>query len=141
MADAASVNDWNRKVIEEFRANGGKVAQFEGRPLLLLHHTGAKTGTERVNPLVYQPIGENFAVFGSKAGADTNPDWYHNLRANPDAKVELGDGVVPVRARVAEGEERERIWDAQKRTNAAFAEYETKTSRQIPVVILERIAS
>jgi deazaflavin-dependent oxidoreductase (nitroreductase family) len=128
-------------VIDEFRANGGKVAQFEGRPLLLLHHTGAKTGTERVNPLVYLPLGESFAVFASKAGADTNPDWYHNLRANPDAKVELGDGIFPVRARVAEGAERERIWEEQKRGNPNFADYERKTSRTIPVVILDRVPS
>jgi deazaflavin-dependent oxidoreductase (nitroreductase family) len=134
-----SFNDWNRQVIDEFRANGGRVAQFEGRPLLLLHHWGAKTGTERVNPLVYQPLGDDFAVFGSKAGADTNPDWYHNLRANPDTKVEVGGETVPVRARVAEGEERDRIWEQQKRDNPNFAEYETLTSRPIPVVILERV--
>lgn len=133
------MTDWNRQVIEEFRANGGRVAQFDGRPLLLLHHKGAKTGTDRVNPLVYQPLGESFAVFGSKAGADTNPDWYHNLRANPDTKVEVGTETVPVRARVAEGEERDRIWEQQKRDNANFAEYETLTSRPIPVVVLERI--
>jgi deazaflavin-dependent oxidoreductase (nitroreductase family) len=139
--DTASVNDWNRRVVEEFRANGGKVAQFEGRPLLLLHHKGARTGTERVNPLVYQPLGDNFAVFGSKAGADTNPDWYHNLRANPDTTVEVGDETVKVRARVAEGEERERIWEQQKRVNPNFAEYETLTSRPIPVAILERVES
>ncbi len=133
------MNDWNQRVIDEFRANGGRVAQFEGRPLLLLHHTGAKTGAARVNPLVYQPIGESFAVFGSKAGAPTNPDWYHNLRANPDATVELGDETIPVRARVAEGEERDRVWERQKRDNPNFAEYELKTSRPIPVVILERV--
>jgi deazaflavin-dependent oxidoreductase (nitroreductase family) len=133
------VNDWNQRVIDEFRANGGRVAQFEGRPLLLLHHTGAKTGAARVNPLVYQAIGESFAVFGSKAGAPTNPDWYHNLRANPDATVELGDETIPVRARVAEGEERDRVWERQKRDNPNFAEYELKTSRPIPVVILERV--
>ena len=92
-----SENDWNQGVIEEFRANGGKVAQFAGRNMLLLHHTGAKTGTERVNPLVYQPVGESFAVFASKAGAPTNPDWYHNLRANPDTTVELGDETVAVK--------------------------------------------
>ena len=136
-----SVNDWNRQVIEEFRANSGKVAQFAGRPLLLLHHKGAKTGTERVNPLVYQPLDGNFAVFGSKAGADTNPDWYHNLRANPDTKVEVGTETIPVRARVAEGEERDRIWEQQKRDNPNFAEYETLTSRPIPVVVLERVES
>jgi deazaflavin-dependent oxidoreductase (nitroreductase family) len=134
------VNDWNRGVIEEFRGNGGKVAQFEGRPLLLLHHKGAKTGTERVNPLVYLPVGDGFAVFGSKAGADTNPDWYHNLVANPDTVVEIGTETIPVHARVTEGEERERIWDEQKRANSNFADYEKLTARQIPVVLLERVS-
>lgn len=134
------VNDWNRGVIEEFHANGGKVAQFEGRPLLLLHHKGAKTGTERVNPLVYLPVGDGFAVFGSKAGADTNPDWYHNLVANPDTVVEIGTETIPVHARVTEGEERERIWDEQKRANSNFADYEKLTARQIPVVLLERVS-
>jgi len=136
-----SANDWNRQVIDEFRANGGKVAQFEGRPLLLLHHKGAKTGTERVNPLVYLPLDEDFAVFGSKAGGPTNPDWYHNLRANPDAEVEVGAETIPVRARIAEGDERDRIWEEQKRVNSNFADYEQKTTRSIPVVILERAAS
>jgi len=136
-----SANDWNRQVIDEFRANGGKVAQFEGRPLLLLHHKGAKTGTERVNPLVYLPFDGSFAVFGSKAGGPTNPDWYHNLRANPDTEVEVGIETVPVRARVAEGEERDRIWEEQKRVNSNFADYERLTTRPIPVVILERVAS
>ena len=134
-----SANDWNQQVIDEFRANGGKVAQFEGRPLLLLHHKGAKTGTERVNPLVYLPRDGNFAVFGSKAGAPTNPDWFHNLRANPDTQIEVGTETVPVRARVAEGEERERIWEEQKRVNSNFADYEKLTTRPIPVVILERV--
>ena len=134
------VDDWNRGVIEEFRANGGRVAQFEGRPLLLLHHTGAKSGAERVNPLVYLPVGDDFAVFGSKAGADTNPAWYHNLLAHPDTTVEVGSETIPVRVRVAEGEERERIWDEQKRVNTNFADYEKLTTRQIPVVLLERIS-
>ncbi len=137
----AEYDDWNRGVIDEFRANGGKVAQFEGRPLLLLHHKGAQTGTERVNPLVYLPVGDAFAVFGSKAGADTNPAWYHNLVAHPDTAVEVGTETVPVRARVTEGEERERIWDEQKRVNPNFADYEQKTTRPIPVVLLERVAS
>jgi deazaflavin-dependent oxidoreductase (nitroreductase family) len=133
-------DDWNRRVVDEFRGNGGKVAQFEGRPLLLLHHTGAKTGTERVNPLVYMPVGDDFAVFGSKAGADTNPAWYHNLRAHPDATIEVGTETLPVHARVAESAERERIWEEQKRVNPNFAEYEQKTTRPIPVVLLERVA-
>jgi len=136
-----SANDWNRDVIDEFRSNAGKVKAFEGRPLLLLHHKGAKTGTERVNPLVYLPVDGNFAVFGSKAGAPTNPDWYHNLRANPDTQVEVGAETIPVRARVAEGEERDRIWEEQKRVNTNFADYEKLTTRPIPVVILERVAA
>jgi deazaflavin-dependent oxidoreductase (nitroreductase family) len=137
----AAVDDWNRKVIEEFRSHGGKVAQFEGRPLLLLHHKGAKSGTERVNPLVFLPVGDGFAVFGSKAGADTNPAWYHNLQAHPDTTIEVGSETIPVRARVAEGDERTRIWEEQKRENSNFAEYEKLTTRPIPVVILERVAA
>ena len=140
MSDTASANDRNRRIIEEFRGNAGKVGgPFEGAPMLLLHHEGAKTGVERVNPLVYQPVGESFAVFASKAGAPTNPDWYHNLIANPEATVEVGEDTVRVRARVAEGEERDRIWTKQKQDRPNFADYEKKTSRQIPVVILERL--
>ena len=140
MSDTASANDRNRRIIEEFRGNAGKVGgPFEGAPMLLLHHEGAKTGVERVNPLVYQPVGESFAVFASKAGAPTNPDWYHNLIANPEATVEVGEDTVRVRARVAEGEERARIWTKQKQDRPNFADYEKKTSRQIPVVILERL--
>ena len=140
MSDTASANDRNRRIIEEFRGNAGKVGgPFEGAPMLLLHHEGARTGIERVNPLVYQPVGESFAVFASKAGAPTNPDWYHNLIANPEATVEVGEDTVRVRARVAEGEERERIWTKQKQKRPNFADYEKQTSRQIPVVILERL--
>jgi len=140
MSDTASANDWNRRIIEEFRGNAGKVGgPFEGAPMLLLHHEGARTGIERVNPLVYQPVGEGFAVFASKAGAPANPDWYHNLIANPEATVEVGEDTVRVRARVAEGEERERIWAKQKQDRPNFADYEKQTSRQIPVVILERL--
>src|SRR5713226_5561205 len=140
MSDMASANEWNRRIIEEFRENGGKVGgPFEGARMLLLHHKGARTGTERVNPLVYQPVGEGFAVFASKAGAPANPDWYHNLIANPEATVEVGEDTVRVRARIAEGEERDRIWAKQKQDRPNFADYEKKTSRQIPVVILERL--
>ena len=132
-------DDWNRRVVDEFRANGGKVAQFEGRPLLLLHHTGAKTGTERVNPLVYLPVGEGFAVFGSKAGADTNPAWYHNLRAHPDTTIEVGTETLPVHARVAEGEERERLWRMMNGIWRYYDDYQSRTDREIPVVVLERL--
>jgi deazaflavin-dependent oxidoreductase (nitroreductase family) len=134
----SGASGWDSAVIDEFRASGGKVARFEGRPLLLLHHRGAKSGVERVNPLVYLPVGDDFAVFGSKAGADTNPAWYHNLRAHPDTLVEVGAETITVRARIAEGEEHERIWTEQKRVNTNFADYERLTTRPIPVVLLER---
>ncbi|MDQ6696768.1 MAG: nitroreductase family deazaflavin-dependent oxidoreductase [Actinomycetota bacterium] len=135
------MNDWNQQIIKEFRTNGGKVGgQFEGAPLLLLHSTGAKSGQERVTPVVYQADGDHYAIFASKAGAPTNPDWYHNLRANPGATIEVGTDTVEVTARVAEGDERERLWSEQKRAMPGFAEYEEKTTRTIPVVILEKTA-
>lgn len=132
-------NDWNDKIIIEFRKNDGRVAAFARQPLLLLHHRGAKTGTERVNPLAFQELAEGWAVFGSKGGAPTDPDWVRNLSVNPKAKVEVGSETFDVEARIAEGEERDRIWEEQKRRNPAFADYEVKTSRRIPVVILKRI--
>jgi deazaflavin-dependent oxidoreductase (nitroreductase family) len=110
-------NEWNQHVIEEFRANGGKVGgPMEGWPLLLLHHVGAKTGTERVNPVVYQQLEApgTVAVFASKGGAPTNPDWFHNLVANPNTTVEIGTETRPAVARVASGDERHRIWEKQK---------------------------
>ena len=134
----SDVNDWNRNVIEEFRTNDGVVGgMFEGATLLLLHHTGAKSGTERVNPLVYLRDGDTYVIFASKAGAPNSPDWYHNLRANPDTTIEVGSQSIPVKARVAEGDERERLWSAQKEVAPQFAEYESKTDRVIPVVVLE----
>ena len=105
--------------------------------MALIHHRGAKSGIERVNPVMYQKVDGGYAVFGSKGGAPTNPDWYHNLVANPETTVEIGTETIPVRARVARGEERERIWEKQKRAYPGFAEYERKTTREIPVVILE----
>ena len=136
----ADPQDWNTGIIEEFRANDGKVGgRFEGAPLLLLHHKGAKTGVERVNPMMYQQVGDAVAVFASKGGAPTNPDWYHNLLANPRASVEIGDETVEVEARVAAGEERDRIWEKQKKDWPGFADYERKTHRTIPVVILEPV--
>jgi deazaflavin-dependent oxidoreductase (nitroreductase family) len=133
------VTDWNSKIIEEFRANGGKVGgPFEGAPMLLLHTTGRKSGRERVNPLVYLQVGDDIAIFGSKAGAPTDPDWYRNLAANPEVTVEIDGETVPMRARVAEGEERTRIFDRQKQAMPGFAEYEAKAGRPIPVVVLSR---
>jgi deazaflavin-dependent oxidoreductase (nitroreductase family) len=134
--------DGNRKIIEEFRANEGRVGgNFAGRTLLLLHHRGARSGTERVNPLAYQRLSDDsVAVFASMGGAPRNPDWYYNLLANPDATVEIGTESFPVTARVAEGEEREEIWERQKRDWPGFADYEEKTKgiREIPVVVLDR---
>ena len=133
------MSDWNTAVIEEFRANDGKVGgNFEHIPLLLLHTTGAKTGKERVNPLAYQAVGDDVAVFASKGGSPKHPDWYRNLVAEPRGTIEIGNETIPVRARVAVGEERERIWSLQKERLPGFADYEQKTSRQIPVVLLER---
>jgi deazaflavin-dependent oxidoreductase (nitroreductase family) len=133
--------DWNAGIIEEFRANQGKVGgMFEGRPLLLLHHTGARTGTVRVNPLAYQVLDDgNLAVFASKGGAPTNPDWFYNLIANPDVTVEAGTETFHARARIPDQDERDRIWTRQKEGSPGFAEYETKTTRQIPVIVLERV--
>ncbi|HEY2803137.1 MAG TPA: nitroreductase family deazaflavin-dependent oxidoreductase [Actinomycetota bacterium] len=129
--------DWNMNIIEEFRSNGGHVASFANQPLLLLHHRGAKSGTERVNPLAYQKLDNGYAVFASKGGAPTNPDWYHNVLANPHVQAEVGTETLDLVAHEAKSEERHRIWEEQKRFNPGFAEYEDKTSRQIPVIVLE----
>jgi deazaflavin-dependent oxidoreductase (nitroreductase family) len=138
MADG---NDFNGKIIEEFRANGGKVGgPFQGANMLLLHHTGARSGAERVTPLGYQPVGEGYAIFASKAGAPTNPDWYHNLVANPDATIEVGTDSVKVVARVAEPTERDVIWARQKERSPQFAAYEESAApRRIPVVVLDPV--
>jgi deazaflavin-dependent oxidoreductase (nitroreductase family) len=133
------MSNWNEQVIAEFRANEGRVGgNFEGAPLLLLHSTGARSGQERVNPMMYLAVGDAFAVFASKAGADTNPDWYHNLRAHPEVRIEVGTETLDVTARVLDPEDREPLWEEQKRRYPGFADYETKTDRVIPVVLLER---
>jgi deazaflavin-dependent oxidoreductase (nitroreductase family) len=134
----AEFDDWNAKIIDEFRANEGKVGgQFEGAPLLLLHSTGAKSGKTRVSPMMYAKEGDRIFVFASKAGAPTNPDWYHNLVANPDAFIEVGTDTVEVAASVLEGEERDRVYAEQARNYPGFAEYQEKTDRIIPVVALD----
>jgi deazaflavin-dependent oxidoreductase (nitroreductase family) len=130
-------NDWNARVIDEFRANRGKVEAFPANNLVLLHHTGAKSGQQRVSPVAYQVVDGGYAIFATKAGAPDNPAWYYNLIANPQATIEIGTDMVPVTARVASPEEREPIWARQKQDQPGFAEYEQKTTRQIPVVILE----
>jgi deazaflavin-dependent oxidoreductase (nitroreductase family) len=131
-------SDWNTKVIEEFRANGGTVANFGG-PLLLLHTTGAKTGREHVTPVMYRRVGGGYAVFASFAGGPRNPAWYHNLVANPEVQAEIGPQTLRLRARVAGDAERAPIWTAQKAEFPGFQEYEDKTPRQIPVVMLEPV--
>lgn len=135
----ADFNEFNAKVIAEFRANGGKVGPpFEGAPMILVHHKGAKTGTERVAPLVYSRDGDRYVIIASKAGAPTNPDWYHNLKANPDTTVEIGTETFAVRVSEATGDERRRLYDAQAEQMANFKEYAAKTTRQIPVLVLTR---
>ncbi len=133
----SEMSDFNRKVIDEFRANDGKVGgPFEGAPVLLLTSTGAKSGEQRTTPVVYQQDGDRMVIFASKAGAPENPAWFHNLRANPTATVEVGSDTVEVEAVVTDGEERERLFSKQKQLMPTFADYEQKTERQIPVVAL-----
>ena len=132
--------DWNKHVIEEFRANGGKVGGgFEGRPLLLLHTTGAKSGQPRVNPVAYVTDDDHLVVIASKGGAPSNPDWYYNLVANPLATVEVGTEKFQVRASVATEPDRTRLYQKMVSVMPGFAEYEQKTKRVIPVVILTRV--
>lgn len=132
-------NTRNTRITREFREHGGKVGgPFENATIILLHTTGAKTGKERVTPLVAQPLeGGRYAIFASHGGSPTHPDWYHNLRANPQVTYEVGRRMVRATARVTKGEERERIWSKQKRDRPNFAEYQKKTTRQIPVIVLE----
>ncbi len=136
----AEANDWNKKIIEEFRANEGRVGgMFEGATLLLLHTEGRKSGEPRVNPLAYQVLDRGWAVFGSKGGARTHPEWYRNVLANGAASIEVGTDTFQVTAREATGEERQRIWSKQKEIMPGFADYERRVAgvREIPVVVLE----
>ncbi len=131
------MNDYNQKTIEEFRANKGKVGgPFEGRTLLLLHHKGAKTGRERVNPVAYIRDGDRLVIVASKGGAPTNPDWYYNVIANPLVTVEVGTDKFQARAAVANEPERTRLYDKMVAVNPGFDEYRKKTTRQIPVITL-----
>jgi deazaflavin-dependent oxidoreductase (nitroreductase family) len=134
---SASPADFNAKVIEEFRANEGRVGgMFEGMPLLLLHHIGARSGEQRLNPLAYLEDNGRYAIFASKGGAPTHPGWYHNLLAHPETTIEVGTGKIDVVASEAQGEERERLYRAQAERVPQFSEYEAKTDRVIPVVVL-----
>ncbi len=132
--------EFNRLLIDEFRANGGRVTgQFAGRPLLLLTTTGAKSGRPYTTPLVYTKDGDRIVIIASKGGAPTNPDWYHNLVAHPTATIEFPHERFQVKARVTSGAERERLFNQQAEQMPNFAEYQRKTTRQIPVFVLERI--
>lgn len=131
-------NDFNAGVIEEFRANGGTAGGiFEGKPLLLLHNVGARSGTDFVTPLVYLKDGDNWVIFASKGGAPNHPGWYHNLKANPAVSIEIGSETVDVTAEEATGEERGRLYSTQEEQQPQFAEYAQKTDRKIPVIVLK----
>ena len=134
-------DEMNQRTIKEFRANKGVVGgQFEDTSLLLLHHIGAKSGTERVSPLVYHRHvdSEAWVIFAAAGGAPKNPDWHYNLLANPATTVELGTETVAVNTRVASGSERRRIWEALGAMTSVLTEYEASAGREIPVVVLER---
>ncbi|MEU6830397.1 nitroreductase family deazaflavin-dependent oxidoreductase [Nocardia beijingensis] len=130
--------DWNTQIIEEFRANQGKVGgPFAGRELLLLTSTGAKSGRQRTNPLAFIRDGEDIVVIASKAGAPTNPDWYHNVRAHPEVTIEIGTETFEATATaITDGPERDRLYAAMVEVMPGFAEYQEKTDRVIPVVKL-----
>jgi len=135
-----SVNDFNKTIIEEFRANGGKVGgQFANATLLLLTTIGAKSGQARVNPVAYTTDGDRLIIIASKGGAPTNPDWYYNLKANPIVTVELGREQFQASAVVAEGSERDRLFTQMAEVMPGFADYQRNTDRQIPVIVLERM--
>ena len=131
--------DFNRQIIDEFRANGGETSgPFKGRPLVLLTSTGAKSGQKHTTPLVYTRDGDRVVIIASMGGAPKHPAWFLNLRANPDVTLEIGTEKFEAKASVAEGAERERLYAAQAAMMPAFTEYQQKTTRQIPVVVLER---
>lgn len=132
---SSNLNDWNAQTIAEFRKNHGKVGgQFEGAPILLIHHIGARSAKPRINPVMYLKDGDRYLVFCSKGGAPTNPDWYHNLKAHPDTQIEVGDETIRVHAEEIKGAERDRLYSKQASLYPNFAEYQRKTSRTIPVI-------
>lgn len=135
----AAFNDFNQKVIAEFRANAGRVGgPFAGATVLLLHSTGAKSGAERINPLVYLPDGDHWVIIASKGGAPKHPDWYHNLVAHPNASIEVGTGTIAVEAKLVTGPERDELYARQVARFATFGDYEKATTRKIPVFRLTR---
>jgi deazaflavin-dependent oxidoreductase (nitroreductase family) len=159
-AKTADITSWNDQIIAEVRSNGGYArwsTQDEfaagrpvppwvpglderlGMPLVLVHHIGAMTGRERISPLFYQPVGDNWAVFATHGGSPHHPAWYRNLMANPRVTIEVGAESVPAVARLTDGAERERIWNKEIALIPKFAEFEAAAGRQIPVVVLERV--
>jgi deazaflavin-dependent oxidoreductase (nitroreductase family) len=140
MSSNNPMQDFNESLIAEFRANGGRVTgPFAGSPLLLLTTVGARSGEARTTPLVHTRDGDSYVIIASKGGAPTNPSWYHNLLANPRATVEVGAERFDVIASVAQGAERDRLFANQASQMPNFAEYQRKTTRRIPVVVLEGI--
>ena len=140
MSEPIDFDAMNRPVIAEFRQTGGKAGGiFEGKPLVLVHHIGAKSGTERIAPLVPLLDDGRIYIFASKGGADTNPDWYHNLVANPATTIEFGPDTFPVTARLLSGDERDTVYAKQVAVEPQFGEYQKKTTRVIPVFELQRV--
>ena len=135
----AQMLDFNNKIIEEFRANEGKVTgPFSGAPLLLLTTTGAKSGVTRTTPLAYSADGDRLIIIASYAGGPRHPAWFLNLRANPEVTIELPNETFTTNVVITEGDERQRLFDQQAARMPNFAEYQAKTSRQIPVVVIPR---
>ena len=136
----SAFNEFNRKVMEDFHANGGKLPSgpFKDIDILILTTTGRKSGQTRWQPLAYSTDGDRYIIVASKGGAPESPDWYHNLVANSSAVIEVGTDVIPVEATVATGAERERLYAQHAARMPAFNDYKTKTTREIPVIILTR---
>jgi deazaflavin-dependent oxidoreductase (nitroreductase family) len=131
--------DFNAQTIAEFRKNHGKVGgYFEGAPLLLIHSTGKRSGKTHINPVMYLKDGERYLVFASKGGAPSNPDWYYNLKAHPDAKIEVGDNTIDVHAEEIKGSEHDALYARQAKLYPNFAEYQQKTKRIIPVIAFKK---
>ncbi len=133
------LGDFNQSLIADLRAHGGEATSgpFVGRQVLILTNTGARSGEARVTPLAYSRDGDNYVVIASKGGAPTHPSWFHNLVANPNAKIEVLGDTITVRARVAEGDERNRLYAEQAKLMPGFIEYQKRTTRTIPVIVLE----
>lgn len=136
----STFEEYTRALVNEYRENGGKVSgTFADVPLLLLITIGAKSGKPRISPLIYTTHGDHLAIIASKGGAPTHPDWYHNLIATPVATVELGTKTFQVRAKVANPADRDRLYAKMVEQWPDFAEYEKRTTRKIPVIVLERV--